>query len=204
MRKVLILVILFTVGIPVYVYFRHFGKNGTSGLTSDWSNFSNYFYSFVSFCNLILFAILTFYIHQYNLSNDKALEKRTIMLDRPIISFYLNRHDGVFYIHNVGKGSAINVIIKSDLTNSAEWQYAYIWYSVVMDQKGEKMAWTGNSMQICATYSDSMGNNYVSYMDDNVLRVIDCSDEKSKKKFKNELEKAALPSIEKPTWRTPF
>jgi len=204
MKLVLILSFLLLIGIPLCIYYSYFGKNGISGSTQDWSNFSNYFYSFSAFCNLILFAILTYSIHRYNLSNDDATQKREVMLERPVISFYLNRSEGVFFIHNVGKGSAINVIIKSDLQADGKWEYAYIWYSILAGQIGEKMSWTGNSMEICATYSDSLGNDYISYMDDNVLRLIDCSDEKSKKKHSDEFKKATWPSSGEPTWRTPF
>lgn len=199
MKWLIIAIITVVTGLPVIFYLNHFSKNGLSDKTQDWANFSGYLSIFVAFCNLILFAFLTFFIHQYNSAKDR----NQLLLERPVISFYLDTSVGRFFIHNVGKGPAINVIIKSNLINQSTWRYAVHWYSLPSQGPNKQMPWTGSSMEICATYTDAIGNEYISYMDNNMLRIIDCSDSKSIEKNKNEFAKAQLSSQNSPTWQIP-
>ncbi|OQP67634.1 hypothetical protein [Niastella populi] len=183
--------------IPLILYLLVFAKNGVSAKAEDWANFATFVSLFIGICNLILFAILTYYVQGYNESNNKFIETRSRMLERPIISFSLIR--GRYWIQNIGNGPAINIIVKSDFHNNA-WKYGFIWHSLQATNQLEPMDWTTSSNIICATYSDSMGHDYISYMENDSLITIDCQDEKSIKKFGQQIEKAKLnaPSI---TWR---
>ena len=199
-----ILVVLFLlgiIGIPTIIYLYHF-SGGYSKKSEDWSNFSSFISMYVALCNLIIFIILTYEFYSYTQANDKLSDKRVTLLERPIISFYLDRLQGSFCIHNVGKGAALNIIIRSNIIKD-QWMYAFHWYSLRPEQAPELLKWTGNSMEIFATYSDTFGNEYISYMDNNILRIIDLQDKKSKEKYKVEYNKTKLNSVE-PKWDRPL
>ena len=61
------------------------------------------------------------------------------------------------------------------------------------------MDWTTHTNVICAIYFDSFENEYVSYMEKNDLRLINCMYEVSKIKYASELEKSKIET--KMDWR---
>ena len=91
------------------------------------------------------------------------------------------------------------LIVKSHFHNG-NWEHGYLWHSLQSVSQQEAMDWTTNSNIICSTYSDSLGHDYISYMQSDILITIDCKDEKAMKKFSKEVEKANIkaPST---TWR---
>ena len=191
LKFVLAILIVVSITVPLVLYFLAFGKNGISHKAGDWANFATFVSLFIGLCNLILFAFLTYYVQRYNESNDEQAEKRSRMLERPILSFSYFAREGVYFVENIGNGPAINIRIKTSLENG-KWSYGFIWNSLRSASISEPMHWTKNTNVICAIYSDSFGHEYISYMENNHLITIDCSDKEQRKKYSKLIEKARI------------
>jgi hypothetical protein len=200
-RPVLVVVALISVLILIGCgfYWYHFPSKGFSKDAKNWTDFSIYITAVISFLNLLVFAILSYLIYRYNARNDNELNHQRIVREKPLIMFSYTGSDGCYSIQNIGRGAAINVEIRT-LENGADKWKGVLWNSMSAKSELEKMHWTKNTQAICANYHDSSGLEYVSYMDNNRLRIIHCFDEKSKKFYPIEYQNSRI-VIEKMTWK---
>ncbi len=171
-------------------YWYHFPSNGFSKDPKNWTEFSIYITAVISFLNLLVFAILSYLIYRYNARNDGEIKYQRILHEKPLIMFSYRVSDNCYSIQNIGRGAAINVEIRT-IEKDSEWK-GVIWNSMGAKNDIQKMDWTTNTNAICAIYHDSFGLEYVSYMDDNKLRVIHCFDEESVKAYPKEFENSRI------------
>ena len=118
--------------LPVIAYLINFYSQSISQESTHWSDFATYFAVFISIANLIVFILLTKEIHAYNLKKDEQLAK----LEKPIISFRLQPGSTKYFAENVGRGTALNVIICGDL-QQYNWGEAYLYYSFSANSEKE-------------------------------------------------------------------
>jgi hypothetical protein len=144
-----------------------------------------------------VFAILTYFIYEYNLNKDKESTRVTDLLNRPVLSFRKEEFKEHYTVDNIGKGAAINVVIRGKLHNE-KWQEAYIYYGI-KDDACIDLKWSHNCNKLIALYYDIFGREFISFMDDDRLRVIDCDDRASIAKYQTEFNMARLTSVD-PKW----
>lgn len=181
--------------IPLVVYFFKFSGATISNKPSDWGEFATYFTAFVSLANLVMFIYFTRLVYEYSLTRDELLND----LERPVISFSKLTHHDRYDIENVGKGTAINIDVKSHLDErKSSWGQKRVTYSFQSGQS-KTMNWTTGCNALCATYQDIFGKEYVSYFEDDKLIFIDLSNEKSKSQYSMQLTLSKLNAQEE-TW----
>ncbi len=84
-------------------YFCKFSGTFSSN-QSDWGDFSDYVSAITGIISSIFLIVLTFQIHKESKSVQLKLEK-------PVLTFSFNAKTRHYYCTNIGKGSAINVVI---------------------------------------------------------------------------------------------
>ncbi len=192
-------VISIPIVIVALIYWFHFYNNGISYNNADWSAFATFLYAGIAYINLLIFSALTYLLFIYNGRSEGRREYQNILHEKPIIIFSYTTSDKCYSIQNIGKGAAINVQIKTNLLNRI-WEYGYIWNSLPAKNDPEKMLWTMQTNVICATYSDSFKNEYVSYMENDQMRLINCAEKAETDRYKTEFKNSRLKSKEM-TWR---
>jgi hypothetical protein len=183
--------------LPALIYILKFSSLPISEDDSKWANFSTYLGGFFALANVAAFVVLTLEIHQYNLNRDRESRRYSELVNQPVISFYSINKASRYNIHNVGRGAAINVVVRGHFHNN-HWQNAYMLYAIAPDVSKE-LTWSQNCNKLMAEYYDISGRKYISFMDNDTLRVIDCGDEQSLKRFREEYEIATSSSVQ-PTW----
>lgn len=192
-----ILITIVTIVIPIFIFSIQFHDQIFSSNTSRWSEFATYLSSFISLANLMIFIFLSKEIHDYNLKRDEQLSK----LEKPILSFYRNTVSSTdYFVENIGKGAAINVIINCSLNESEKsWNESFIYYSFSQNQKQIVSNKTPTNA-LMAIYSDIYGTIYTSFMENDKLVYFEVAVEKKEKKYKDEYEKSIYTSPN-PTWK---
>lgn len=182
---------------PILIFIFKFSQNSISSSPSSWSEFATYYTAFLTLGNLLLFAFLSLEIHRYNLQKDNETKRINDIYSRPILSFKLATPARHYAIDNLGKGAALNVVVRSHFENG-EWQNARIYYGI---KEGDSLIldWTFGANKIAAGYSDVFGREFISFMDNDKLRVIDTSDPQSKKVYQEDFTVWNSPSVN-PTW----
>ena len=193
---VIIVICVFTI-LPVVVYIISFGSNGISDKSNNWANLSTFISGFLTLANLIIFSILTVSIQEYTLKKDTESKRIAKIINRPLLSFVKESENAFYSIENIGNGSALNIVLRGHF-HQHKWQQAYLFYSLVSGST-KPLKWTKGCNKLMANYSDVFGNEFISFMDGDTLRVIDCKDEKSIKDFAKEYQWAQSDSV-KPTW----
>lgn len=164
---------------PIIIYFLTFSIK--SKQTSDWSNFATFFAAFVSLANLFVFIYFSELIYKYNLKKDEQIEekeKQIEALEKPILAFSKTK-ESIYEVTNIGRGAALNVKVLVKLKedeNKDDWSWGYICYSLHVHQT-LLLPNTINCLEICAKYTDIFGNQFISYMKDDYLKVFDISTE---------------------------
>ena len=197
LKNILVVTIVASCLAPALLYMFVFAGYGLSKDTINWANFSIFLSIFLSLGNLIVFSLLTYAVHQYNLNKDMDAKRQIEVLNKPVLAFSKQAKSEYYLILNVGKSSALNVIVRSHL-NHNKWQQVYLLYSIAANAR-DPLKWTTDCNALSAEYSDNFGNKYVSLMRNDYLTTIDCSDPGSLKKYKKEFELANGPSAD-PTW----
>lgn len=192
-RKLYTITAIF-IGVPIIVYLCNFYSQSISNDSSNWSDFATYFTGFISLANLIVFILLTKEIHAYNLKKDEQVSKQ----DKPIISFKLDTGSRKYFAENVGKGTALNVIICGNLKEDI-WNEAYHYYSFSPNTEKEVKVNLNNAL--LAKYTDIFGTEYISYMDSDRLRYFEVEIENEKNEYPEEYKKAKYKTVQ-PTWTT--
>lgn len=149
--------------IPLGLYFFHF-HGRLSDNSAEWANFAIYLTAFISLSNLIVFAIFSFLVYQYNKGKDDLL----LSLERPILQFSLihkgqgDNRETLYQATNVGRGPALNIIYHFFYDKKAP--NAYLGYSMSPSNKpyilGPRFV-----KAILATYNDVSGNKYFSLIE---------------------------------------
>jgi hypothetical protein len=178
--------------IPIIFYVCMFYSQPISTDSSNWSDFATYLTGFVSTANLLVFILLTREIHAYNLNKDEQNSKQ----DKPIISFKLQPGSKKYFAENVGKGTALNVIICGNLGDN-KWLEAYHYYS--FSPNAEKEVKVNMNNALLAKYTDIFGTEYISFMDGDKLRYFEIEVEKVKKEYPEEYRKSKFETVQ-PTW----
>ena len=189
---IVILLSISFITIPLLIYIFYFSGSPISKKSNDWADFSTYLATFVSLANLIVFVYFTRLVYLYSLNRDKILDD----FERPVISFSKISELDRYTIENVGKGSALNIEVKShfDKSNSI-WAQKRITYSF-QSGMSKTMNWTTECNALCATYQDIFGHEYASYFEKDKLIFIDISNRKSKIQYSAELILSQLPARE--------
>lgn len=178
--KWILILSIFVIMIPIAFYVKTFTIQ--SKQTSDWSNFATFLAVFISLANLFVFIYFSELIYNYNLKKDELIEekeKQIEALERPILSFN-KTEKSIYEITNIGRGAALNVKVLVKLKidkNKHGWSWGYICYSLYIHQN-LSLPNTIDCLEICAKYTDIFGNQFVSYMKDDYLKIIDLSIEK--------------------------
>ena len=199
LTSLLIIIIVFCCLLPLLFYIYMFAGNGFSRNSGNWANFSTYLSLFISVGNLVVFAILTYAIHKYNLRKDIDTQRQIELQNKPVLAFTKQTKEQFYSLVNVGKSSALNVIVHSHLENN-KWQQAYLLYSINTGSV-YSLKWTTDCNALYAEYYDNFGNRYISFMTKDFLSTIDCSDPESIERNKKEYDLVNNPSAE-PTWMT--
>jgi hypothetical protein len=151
--QILIIVsILIILAIGVLIFYYNFHNQKFPKNLSDWAYFSSYAGLIVSICNiLILGAIST------------SFNGQNIKLQKPCIIFKISLEEAekaYYIIKNVGKGAALNIIVKHKNNKGNEkWDSSTICYS--LGQNDElKLLWKKGGDEWIAVYDDILGNHY--------------------------------------------
>lgn len=185
--------------LPALVFFLYFRNDVALDKSSGWADLATYMSVFVSLANLAVFIILTEKLHSYNQQRDDLLSKA----DKPIIIFKLKKENTNYLAENVGRGAALNVIIKGDLDIPNKcWNEAYHYYSFSANM--EKKVCVKKNNALLAEYEDIYGNEYVSYMDWDKLRYFEIKTENKKREKSEEPEELKISKYKSvsPTWPT--
>lgn len=153
---------------PVLFFVFKLGSTNVSRNLSEWSNFSNYWSAFINLANLIVISVLSYLIFRFDQNRHRESEKRENILDRPLLAFIKNTH-GIYYVKNVGKGAAINIILKSNyVEQSQKWEHVNVLYSL---KEGDSLIleWIPQSSMFIAKYQDVFDNSFYSYMKDDTM-----------------------------------
>lgn len=162
---VLIPILIIVISLVVFIIF--FGEHGYSKESADWANFSTYISPFIMLANLVVFSYFTFKLYIYQKRRDEQQD----MLEKPILSF--NRLGNRYNIVNVGKGSALNIVLKTNYDSISEkWYDSHLLYSLCSIYSKD-LPNTYNTSSMCAIYYDIFGNEYVSYFEKDFLNYID-------------------------------
>lgn len=185
--------------LPALAFFLYFRNDVALDKSSGWADLATYMSVFVSLANLAVFIILTEKLHSYNQQRDDFLSKA----DKPIIIFKLKTKNSNYLAENVGRGAALNVIIKGDLDIPNKcWKEVYHYYSFSANM--EKDVCVKNNNALLALYEDIYGNEYVSYMDWDKLRYFEIKTENKKREKSEEPEELKISKYKSvsPTWPT--
>lgn len=184
---IVIIAAIYIILVPVIFYSVYFAKSGFSSNISDWANFSTYWSAFISLANLILFGTLTYFIHSFERSRhaeemkrQEDNKKREQILDRPVLVFSKQRNENYYDIKNVGKGVAMEPVVKSKYTIDSEehidgvnvrsWETQYIIYPLMagFELSLEK---AGKTPSLCAVYKDIFGKKYFTMIENDSNKV---------------------------------
>lgn len=180
--------------LPAFAFFLYFRNDVALDKSSGWADLATYMSVFVSLANLAVFIILTEKLHSYNQQRDDFLSKA----DKPIIIFKLEKENTNYLAENVGRGAALNIIIKGDLDIPNKcWNEAYHYYSFSANM--EKKVCVKKNNALLALYEDIYGNKYVSYMDEDKLRYFEVEIERTEKKYPEEFKRYKY-ETKKLTW----
>lgn len=176
----LALIAIVIIFVPIGFYYCTFSVK--SNQTSDWSNFATFFAAFISLANLFVFIYFSELIYKYNLKRDELIEekeKQIEALEKPILAFSKTQ-ESIYEVTNIGRGAALNVKVLVKLKedeNKDGWSWGYICYSLYVHQTLPLLN-TINCVEICAKYTDIFGNQFISYMKDDYLKIFDISIER--------------------------
>lgn len=197
LKNTIYLTILISIIFPIGIFILNFYTQNFSNENSEWADFSTYLSGFISLANFIIFIFLTKEIHNYNLKRDDQLSK----LEKPILSFRrINSSNKNYYVENIGKGAAINVIISGSLNlNEKKWSESYKYYS--FSSNSEREICVQNNNALIAKYKDIYGTEYISFMDNDELRYFEIEKDKAPEKYVVEYEKSNYQFVN-PKWIT--
>src|SRR6266700_817573 len=160
---------LLLIGTPMALYFLKFHTFKLSSNPSDWANLGSYFAAFVGLANVYVFTYLTISLYNYNDRRQIEELTRQNILDRPIIVFTMYHDDGYYDMKNIGKGSALNLIIKYGIEGNS-WKDSRIAYSLKDgDELSLKFTWRTNA--ILCEYDDIFSNKFISIIEDDKMSV---------------------------------
>lgn len=168
--------------LPIIIFISINYQNTFSKNVSDWAAFSNFYIIFIAFGNLIIFLLLSFVIHNYNVTKDNENTTLKKQLNKPIVIFRMEEGENGYYIQNIGNGAAINVVLYVKSKESDVWDASYKFFSF-----GKDYFFPINLHNIhclCAIYNDILGNKYATFMRHHDLKIFDFDNEE----FLNSLE----------------
>ncbi|MBW8050774.1 MAG: hypothetical protein FVQ77_10660 [Cytophagales bacterium] len=114
---------------------------------SDWGDFSNYVSAVTGLISLFILSFLTYLIHK----ESAALK---IKLERPVLTFSFDGKTGHYYCTNIGKGSAMNVIIIHKLKEGQNhYDLAVQCFSIPMNKKVD-ITWIKGTFEFITLYDD--------------------------------------------------
>ena len=157
---------------PIIAYIFFLGSTSISKNLSEWANFSNYWSPFISLSSLIILAYLSYVVFKFDQNRHIESEKREVILDRPMLAFIKNRTTNLYYLKNVGKGAAINILLKANLIrDKARWQYKSQMYSL-KEGDAYSLEWIETSTMFIAYYQDVFGKAYFSFMEHDYMTFV--------------------------------
>lgn len=157
---ILIIICILLLIISGLTYYANFKNASISNETSDWGSFSDYIAPFISLANLILIGFITVFINKTNL-----------LVERPTIIFKIDDKRESYFIENIGKGAALNIIIKhKNNRNNTDWDSKVLCYSIGQNDK-LKIFWKKSSDEWIAYYDDIFDNHYYTDIKDDYLKL---------------------------------
>lgn len=78
-----------------------------------------------------------------------------------MLIFAVNHDQNKWYVYNVGKGAALNVVIANDNPTNGEWINPKKCYSLAPNEK-MVITWFQAAHKILGIYTDIFNNNYTS------------------------------------------
>lgn len=183
LEKLIILFLILLVVIPIIVYRIDFDGDRSYNI-QDWAGFSTYLGVFISFANLLVFIVLTYKIHDYNVNRDA--------IERPVIVFSKDSKDDCYRLINVGRGPALNITLWVNANESSTiWEKGYLMYAATPSEKIKIEAYPVNKM--LAVYHDIYNNTFYSFINNDQTRIFMGSN------YPSEIDIALSDGI-KPTW----
>jgi len=142
------------------VFIFNFRYSFISNETSDWGSFSDYLNPFVSLANLILIAFITYFVNKTNL-----------LVEKPTIVFAWDNDNKKYRIKNIGKGAALNIVLKhKEKRDSEGWDSNVLCYS--LGQNDEILIkWSKGEDEWIAYYDDIFDNHYFSNIRDDYVKI---------------------------------
>ncbi len=182
---------LLIVTVSTIFYFVKF-HGAFSKKNEDWGSFGSYMQMLFSFLNLILFGFLTIQIYEYSKISDvhKRVDERRFRM--PIIGFYRWDSPDMYFMKNIGKGAAFNVLVKV-MHNDTNWENGRKYHTIISESQEFTLNYTANTRIICATYENLFGDKFLSFMENDILRIIDLADGNHLEKFQEEIRIANEP-----------
>lgn len=162
--QILLIIIVLIIVFWTAPYFWIF--NGSlSDKNSDWGNFGDYINALTGIMNLAVLSILTYMIH-----------KETKTMERPVLTFYYDEAARHYYCINVGKGSALNVIIVNKLKEGDDYfQKAVNCFSLPPSEK-ILINWLKGTAEFIVLYEDVVQNEHAGKFKDHTWKMVQDSD----------------------------
>lgn len=175
LNKRIIFLLSIILVVPIIIFTTINYQNPFSKNVLDWAAFSTFYIIFIALGNLIVFLVLSFVIHNHNVTKDNENTTLKKQLNKPIIIFRMEEYASCYYIQNIGNGSALNVVLYVKSKESECWDASYKYFSF-----GKDYSYPINLHNIhclCAVYNDIFDNKYATFMRHHDLKVFDFDNE---------------------------
>ena len=153
----IILVSLMILIVGTFPFMCKFSGQKLSDSIQEWGAFGDYFSLIINMLNLLVVGMLSYFVFVLQKRRDEFESTYIEAEERPTLIFAVDVARNQWYIYNVGKGAALNVIIAEDHGDKT-WQNPKKCYSIA---SGEKLYidWFVAAFRILGIYSDIFNNN---------------------------------------------
>lgn len=150
--KLIIGIVIAVIAIGILPYIIFFGKYYISNKSQDWGAFGDYFSFIINVANLVVVGVLSYFVFILQKDRDNFEIRYIEASERPILIFAVDVKVNKWYVYNVGKGAALNIVIADD-DGKEKWQNPMKCYSLA---SGEKLliTWFTPAYRILGIYSD--------------------------------------------------
>jgi hypothetical protein len=141
-----------TIGLGVYIF--QFQDMKWSNETQDWGAFGEYLNFIITVVNTAILGYLSFLVVETQQKRDSFETSYIEAEEKPILIFAVDAVLNQWYVYNVGKGAALNVVV-SRRTFGGDWIDSRKCYSLAPEEKFV-INWFREAYSISGVYSDSV------------------------------------------------
>lgn len=118
--------------------------------------------------NVLTIFFLSYYAYKSNL-----------LIEKPTLVFVLNEDYGFYKVKNIGKGAALNIIVKYKSSYDSQWSQGIKLYSLGNNDE-ISLDMLDSVHELKVYYDDILGNHHYTTMKDDFLKYGTISDKKYK------------------------